>query len=669
MQINTNDLIHTSLDDIWKHWDPKSNGPSNIYQVEFIDGVLEMNAKHIIITRYLWEAHRMFPGTPIVKAHAFHDNQFGPTTHLGILENIVNDIRDHSLSTVENLDFYALQEALAKCVYQITNHVFNDFSVKLAEYVSTTRLQHYIDIVEHEGVKPKLESLYRQLNPSPMVMEDAYSHTKKALENVTWFPRNPIARAVRAGNTKIGSIQQSIVARGTPTDIDSRIFSKTIKTGYLRGIYTLVDQIMDSRTSAKSLSYQSKPMQDSEYLNRKLQLSGATFCNVHHCDCGSKRYDNVTIKVGSLKDYLGKFILDETGAERPIRKNDTALQGRTVKMRTVFGCQHPDPYGVCIRCLGELGYNLPKYTNVGHQFVINLQAPVGQLLLSDKHYVSTATGEGYELSSADRRIFENHLTDQNIIMFNKGLDVPSLKLRVLAQDALGLNDITPDINVDDLNIFRISSVAFIQVGGRDKLDREIYHEFITCTNAATRKLSFSTDVLRYIQRTGYSILDDGSYEIDFSHYDFSKPLLILPRTQFSTVDYMKNIEKFTRGEGTKEMPSMVDYSSNIAAVQGFHEIVSERMNVNFACLEVIAISHSARDIEAKDYRLPADKSKAQLAKYNNIMNYRSLSAKMAYQGHVKVMFSETAFTIRRRPSHHLDPVLLGGYTTNAYTKV
>ena len=114
---------------------------------------------------------------------------------------------------------------------------------------------------------------------------------------------------------------------------------------------------------------------------------------------------------------------------------------------------------------------------------------------------------------------------------------------------------------------------------------------------------------------------------------------------------------------------MVDYSSNIAAVQGFHEIVSERMNVNFACLEVIAISHSARDIEAKDYRLPADKSKAQLAKYNNIMNYRSLSAKMAYQGHVKVMFSETAFTIRRRPSHHLDPVLLGGYTTNAYTKV
>ena len=182
-----------------------------------------------------------------------------------------------------------------------------------------------------------------------------------------------------------------------------------------------------------------------------------------------------------------------------------------------------------------------------------------------------------------------------------------------------------------------------------------------CTNASTKKLAFSKEVLEYIQTAGFTILDDGSYEIDFTHYDFTKPLLIMPRVQVSTVDYMKNIEKFTRGEGTKEMPSMVDYSSNIAAVEGFHEIVAERMNVHFSILEVIALAHSARDIDAKDYRLPLDKSKAQIAKYNNIMSFRSLSAKMAYQGHAKVMFSETAFTVKRRPSHPLDPVLMGGY--------
>lgn len=629
-----------------------------------------MSAKHIIISRYLWEAFTEYPEVPVCSHHAFNGDRFGPTTHLGILEKILFDIRRHVHQNVPDADMDRVMEHLQQIAYRVTNDVFNDFSVKLAEYVSTTRLDHYVEIVEHPEVKPKLDALYAQLNPSPMQMEETYNHVKKCMERPDLFPRNPIARAIRAGNTKPGSILQSIVARGTPTDIDSRIFPKTIKTGYLRGVNTLVDQIMDSRTSAKSLSYQSKPMQDSEYLNRKLQLSGATLMNIHQTDCGSKKYYPVTVKIGSLKDFIGKFFYDEAiQKERAISEKDSYLQGRTLKMRTVFGCQINDPYGVCVHCLGELGYNIPKYTNLGHQFVINLQAPVGQLLLSDKHYVSTATGDGYALSSADRNFFTTQLGDENTILFNPRLTTNSLKFRLLAHEALGLNDVSLDIDVKDLNVFRISELSFIEISGESSLGQEFYHEFSSCTNAATRKLAFTQEALEFIQSHGYTTLDDGSYEIDFTHYDRTKPLLILPRKQVSTVDYMKNIEKFVRGEGTKDMPSICDYDSNIAAVQGFHEIVAERMSVHFSCLEVITLAHSVRDIEARDYRLPDDKSKAQIAKYNNIMNLRSLSAKMAYQGHVKIMFSESAFIIRNRPTHHLDTVLTGSYNYHATAQI
>lgn len=656
MQILTKDLLHTSTEDIWNMWVPGQNPPA-VYNVMFDDGVeLEMGAKQIIISRYIWDLHTLFPGMPIFSSHAFNDDKYGPTTHLNILSGAIFDAREWCINAMGDADM----DYLAKVAYEITNNIYNDFSVKLERYVSTTNLRDYVEIVEHPEIKPKLDHLYGLMNPSPIVMEEAYSHVKKAMESTTMFPNNPIARAIRAGNTKPGSILQSIVARGTPTDIDSTVFKKTIKTGYLRGVNTLVDQIMDSRTSSKSLSYQTKPMQESEYLNRKLQLSGSTLWNIHNVDCGSKHYELITIKVGALKDYLGKFYYDEsTGTDRAILTGDSHLQGRTLKMRTVFGCQHPDSYGVCVKCVGEIGYSLPKYTSVGQQFAINLQAPVGQLLLSDKHYVSTATGDGYVLSEIDRHYFDVDKLDRNILKFTNRFIPNSLKFRMMAQEVLGLNDVTPDINVDDLSIFRISEITFIEMSGENSLGREFFHEFITTSNAASRRLAFSYDVLKHVQTYGYTILNDGSYEIDLTHFDFSKPVLIMPRKQTSTVDFMKSIEKFTRGEGSKEMPSMVDYSSNIAALNAFHDIVGERMNVNISNLEVIMLAHSVRDIEAKDYRLPIDRTKAQLAKYNNIMNYRSLSAKMAYQGQAKVVFSESAFIIRDRPQHHLDPVMMG----------
>lgn len=667
MRINSRELLRTSIKDIWK-FDGADDAPKIKYEVEFEDGiVVEMTRRQIILTRYIWEPLTYYPDQPLKAYYAFTATKFGPMSHLDILEKIIFDIID----SIEATGMEADTTELGRMVYLlVTNKMFNHLSIKLAPYVSSTRLADYIEIVEHPFIKPKLENLYRLANPSPLLIEETYNFVKKCIESVELFPRNPIARAVRAGNTKVGSILQSIVARGTPTDIDSRIFSKTIKTGYLRGVHTLVDQLMDSRTSAKSLSYQSKPMQDSEYLNRKLQISSGTLVNIHRMDCGTTRYIPATIKVGFLTEFLGKNFFDEsTGAERAITPQDVHLQGRTIKLRSVVSCIHPDPNGVCSKCIGEIATSIPKYTILGHQMSINLQGPVGQLLLSDKHFVSTATGDGYFLGIRDRDFFSLDELDSNLIKISPKLTTNMLKFRMMSHEVMGVNDITQDINIDDLSIFRISELSFIEISGQDTIGRQLHHDFIVSNGTQGHRLSFSVDALRHIQTSGYVIHDDGSYEFDFTHFDTSKPLLVLPRKQVTTVDYMKSIDKFTRGEGSKDLPSMVDYASFPASLMAFHDIVSERMTINIANLEVILLAHSARDTAAKDYRLPLDKSKAQLAKYNDIMNYRSLSAKLAYQGHVKIMFSESAFNIRNRPRHPLDPILMGKFNSSVSTQI
>lgn len=668
MRINSRDLLLTSIEDIWAQFDAPPDAPKIRYEVEFEDGiVVEMSRKQIILSRYIWEPLTFYPEQPIKAYYAYTNTHFGPTSHLDILEKIIFEIIDSINAAGMEPDTTELGRM---CYLLVTNKMFNHLSVKLAPYVSTTRLADYIEIVEHPFIKPKLEHLYSMANPSPLLIEDTYNFVKKCMESVEMFPTNPIARAIRAGNTKAGSILQSIVSRGTPTDIDSRIFSKTIKTGYLRGIQTLVDQLMDSRTSAKSLSYQSKPMQDSEYLNRKLQISSATLVNIHRTDCGTTRYIPATIKLGFLTEFLGKRFYDEaTQSERVITSQDTHLQGRIIKLRSVFSCVHPDPNGVCSACIGELASSIPKYTILGHQMSINLQGPVGQLLLSDKHFVSTATGDGYSLGHKDRDFFALDPNDPNLIKISPKLTTTSFKFRMIPHEVMGVNDITQDINIDDLNIFRTSEISFIEITGHDTAGRQLYHDFVVSNGTQGHRLSFSTDALRHIQSSGYVIHDDGSYEFDFTHFDTSKPLMVLPRKQVTTVDYMKSIDKFTRGEGSKDLPSMVDYESIPASLMAFHDIVSERMNINIANLEVILLAHSARDKAAKDYRLPLDKSKAELAKYNDIMNYRSLSAKLAYQGHVKIMFSESAFNIKNRPSHPLDPILMGKYNGSVNTQV
>lgn len=614
-----------------------------------------MTHKHIIMSRYFWELHRAYPDIPLLSNHAFVDVNFGPDTHLKYLGDIVYDGYDR----YKEMGIPYAFEDISRLVYEITNKIYNDFTYRLEEYVMSSCILDYIELYHHPEMAKARETVSRFNKPPQQIIAEFYSKASKLLTSESVFPNNPISRSLRAGNSKMSSILQTVAMRGTPTDIDSRIFGKSITDGYLRGVRNLADQLMDSRTSAKALSYQYRPMQESEYLNRKLQLSAETLHNLHMTDCGTDMYENVTIKAGFLKDFLGKtYICPTTGTEKSVRRSDAHLNGKTVKMRLVNCCKHADAYGVCVTCLGELGLNIPKYTNLGHQCSINVQSPVGQLLLSEKHVTFSSEADEFVLSESDQR-FIVPTGNVKVFKINPRLNGKDYKLRLLESEAIGINDLIYVDNIDDLSplgITELTSVMFQHTMSNGTVDMD---EISVSSASTSRRSSLSLEFLEFIKIHGWVVSDEGIYEIDMKQWDVNRAFMVMPEKQFSTPDFMKSIERFIRGESTRDVKSMVDYPSFPAALHAFHDLVSSKLSANISNLEAIMLSAMVRSLDKKDYRLPLVKSQGQLAKFNDIMFLRSMAPFMAYQGQAKGLFSEESYIYRNRPEHPLDAILMG----------
>ncbi|TXG83175.1 MAG: hypothetical protein E6R13_04215 [Spirochaetes bacterium] len=648
--LTAREILTTPIADIWSF-------AKGVYEVIFDDSrSLYMYHSHICFNRLLWEFFKEFPDGQITPNHAFIGDKFGPTTHLKILGEIVWDTFDVYMNKGIQIDM----DYLSLRCYQITNLVYNVMSFQLEKYVSSSSLLDYIEIYRDQRISQHVEKVRKDPYPTPTKIETCSNLVTKEIKDPLFQPHNPIVRVLQSGNTKVESALQSVSMRGTATDIDSRLFRKPIVNGYLFGLDKLEDQMMDSRTSAKALSYAKKPMQDSEYLNRKLQLLASSISTLYMEDCGTKRYFDVVLPTFKhLNDYRGKYYFDEeAGVEKEIMVWDTHLIGKTIKLRRVFSCLNHDRHGVCVKCFGSLGYSIPKGTNIGHQCAINLQSPVGQLLLSAKHFTANGTADEFVFSDAEKRYLHIPKSMMNEFYVNKRLSDYRYKIRFYTKESEGIGSLRNTKSFKGLAPTRYSGLSTIKFIIYDELDNPIdVMDVNLATPTASRVSSFSIEALEYIMSMGWENYEDGTCEVDMAGWNDGQPLLIMPMKQFSTPEFMNSIEKFIRGDVGTVKP-MIKYDSIEEGMEAFHELVSDKLSINISNLEIIMLSCMISS--ETDYRPPIDKMQGQLAKYSDIMFNRSLGAFMAYQTQSKAFRSEKSYIYKQRSPHPLDKLLLSG---------
>lgn len=651
--INARELVNMSEENIFAM-------PDVPWEIIFEDKTIHTTRQATIYSWYLWHMHRTFPELPIKSAHHVQNKTVTPTTHLAILATMRKDCIE--LYTDNG---YGHLEEINGAVYNAVNMLYNGMTLQLESYITSISILDFVDIAFNPEIKKINDSIINSEHPTDVEINDAHAQIEKILVTDPSLGNNAVARAAKHKMVKVGQIMQCTSARGYVTDVDNYRFPHPIKTGYAAGMRTLTDFATESRTAAVSEFMTETPMQQSEYLSRLLQISTSVVKRIHPGDCGSKEWIIYLIDdANKLIDMQGIHYYGEDGVERVIDNQSTFLIGTPLKIRSVFTCKHPDRYGVCAKCFGDLSYNAVFTDNLGHNSSIALQSPASQLFLSHKHHTASASARENVMSIEAREFLTRRSSEPNVF-YLKPMPNSKTKLSIMVQldEGKNIDDLKYLDMLDSVTPERITSLSVL---GIILTKGEITERSMIVVKSDSRNANFTMEMLKYIHEHGWEISERGSYVINMDKWDYKLPFLTLPEEQFSPVEYSGLVRSFIKGGGDEKLKitdpkTVIHYTDVAQALHAFHDLVAERMHVNLSHLQVILFSTMARDVKGKDYNLPSpeNRSLGQFTKHDDKMKNGNISAAMSYQTQTATIFNPNSYLHTDRPTHEFDWILLG----------
>lgn len=655
-KFNVRELQKLTSDEIWAMDD-------KVFTIVFDDGELVTSTRPTILSHYYWEMQRHFPNATILKRHHVGNGHFTPKLHEDILSYVLFDT------------FASLNEAvdimlLSRIAYEITNKLYNDTTEKLAGFVSTVSILDYIEIHNH----PTIKKVRDEFQPNERAIERGYGHVKDLLYNrADELVNNNVTAFCRSNVLSVGQIVQSVAARGFVTDIDSRIPPNPIATSYTEGMNTLHDSLIESRSGAKASLAQKDPLQATQYYNRRMQLGCSIIENLHRTDCGTKRTVRFRVLPQSLKALAGKYYHSGDGVLKAIKGNEKQLIGQTINIRSSLTCEHPDPYGVCSICMGEIATSVPPGANLGHVAAVELCAVISQSVLSIKHLEVSSVAIEITLDDHHRQYLKLG-TKGDTVYIKKQPRYEKMELVLNYNDVKHIGDINTIEDVSDLSAGRISACKDIVLNG---YRGEEFEDVLLTVSSGKNYSSLSGEMLEYLKEYGWELNEKGFYVCDLSNWDFDQPAFTLPMRHMNMLEYMDTIKTFIESSSSQEdkgasMSSrttkkptddkrnrIVNCDSLSQGLTDLHVLVSEKLSVNIAHLEIIMLSILARNPDLMDHRLPRPQDQKVYGTYKQNMELRSLTGQAAWMNQALMLTSATSFAVTNRPRHPMDIVFIG----------
>jgi len=545
---------------------------SDVFILVFEDGELVTNAQATLYSSYAWNFHRMYPLTPLLVSHHINtivkENRLGSETHLTLLGNVMWSVYDHYTSLnqpliaqvfkyVRNQDGKKVlitepqevsepqfREHLSEMVYKTTNVIYNDLSYRCEADIVSLDITDFLEVSMHPAVQEANDTV----EPTQSSIDKTYGVIRTVLLSGKHLPDNALSKASRSKLVSMPQVEQCIGPRGFLTDTDSNIFPKPILRGFFRGLREFHDILIESRSAAKSLIFSKTPLQQAEYFSRRLQLMSQIVRNLHPGDCGSTRYllwnvrspqaeNSQMNRNGDLKQLVGKVYMDDDGKLKVIKAHHTHLIGRTLKLRMAVHCAHPDPYGICSTCFGELSLSVPERTNIGQMCCTSLAQKSSQNVLSVKHLDGSSVVDGIILEQNERAYVKVAPDDSSYLLADELKD-KTVRLVIRQDQAPNITDINIAANVEDLDITRVSELAEIGIHALQP-DGTWYPTRIQ-VNLGRRLSSMTYALLGHIKKVGLGVDINQNYTVDMTGYDWDKPILTLPLKHFNMSDHSRS---------------------------------------------------------------------------------------------------------------------------------
>jgi hypothetical protein len=667
--------------------------------VRYDDGTEEeVSFKDIVYSSYAWEFHRRYRKTPLLPKHLARNvlgkNRMGPSTHLKLLGNAINATHDTyimdrtqthvQLDDGEVISVDDFKDRLSELEYRTTNQLYNYAVTGLEEYVVGIDMVHMFEVMTHprvlqannalpykyDEIKAKYRDRNRLMREGQKIINEAHDVVSDTLHNDPSLDNNPLAQAVRSGLVNESQTLQCVSARGYLTDIDSDLFTHPILRGYGHGLRLIHDSGIESRSASKSLLFTKDPLREAEYFSRRLQLVSFNVQNLHHGDCGSEDYMYVTMRdkevvddkvkrKSDLKTYQGMFYMDDDGQLRSIKEGDKHLIGRQLKLRTIMHCHHEDPVGACSTCVGELATFVPKGSNLGHAACVTLASKSSQNVMSVKHNDGNSDVDSIILGPEYRHLFKVS-ADGNAYMLDPSLKDKKPKIVIPGDKAYNLSDIYLPKRVNELPISRVTQLEAVSIEthwgeGDTPPMREIVPVAI-----GNRLASFTHAMLDHIKRKGanaWTVDAKGFYVIDLEGWDYQDAIMSLPMKHFNMSDHSKELADMLEST-VKELELRDKHVSPEAFLQEFHDLVNQKLDVNFAVNAIVVYASMIVSAENNNYSLPKPWTDSGLGVKDITMRMRSLSAEMAHENHHSVLRDPASFIDDNRMPHPFDGLLM-----------
>lgn len=619
------------------------------------DGEIYSTTREMIYTRFLWELYAQFPISVIKMEHHLSDqDEFVPSTPDKIMNSIFWDC--FTLCKAKGLAFDTT--VITHRMYTIADQLF-EFYRDLPEMVMSINIMDYIDIMHDEDIHKALVDIHSKERVIPADISRVYKVINTTMENKESIEDSPLVVAHRSRSIKPAQFNKCIGPNGFITDVDSHMFRHPVLDSFVSRLTQPEDLLMESRTAAMSIFYQSKAMQDSEYLTRQLQLECEVIWRVHvGMDCGSKEYLPLYVPEGKKPtDLSGKWYLDPNDdTEKLIPVDDRNIRGTFINVRSSAFCKLGDRYGVCERCYGLLTDSIMPGDNIGHIAATVMQKKVTQNILSNKHLVGSASVEPFVFRGEDLDYLEN-MKDSSKFLLSQRLKGINGKLEIIfrEKEASKIQEIFFLDDIDTLSPMRLTSLTSVRfiITPADTIVR--HYEIGTSTES--RRAYFTAEFLTYMRSRKNKVDSDGNYIVDLSDWNFKNPIMDMPMVQYSTPAHMQEIKRVltSSGEGT-----LSACKTPAEAINKLWHLVRSRLDVNIAHIELLVVAAMAEDPKNNDYRIPRDKTKGKLVPYNDIMASRDSALAMAYENHYSSFFSKIdTYIIKHRMVHPFNKLLRG----------
>lgn len=648
-------LVSNTYDQIW------TIGRMDKYSVVFDDTTAVMTGAQIQYSWYYWELHRVYPGAPIYSSHALL-GYLETGSHPEIAKCIFWDVVNTHLPTNPDMVWEA-----SELMMRLSSGIYNAASQKLTRYMTSACAHDFMEILKHPEVKAAKERFKRviiEANYNESVVQEEIDAVHEVLirllfDDKTQMMSNGIKQLCIANNLSQRSLLQMVGIRGYPADVSGRPFPYPIETGYFEGLNNIYDIATESRSASRAMNMNTKPLTDSEYHNRQMQLFTMSIMGVENDECVGYKTVPWIVDEGQENLLKGKFHMLEDGSKEMIWGSIDHLVGKTIKLRSITRCGNENTQTVCKTCLGWTHHIIPRtktrQANLGYMLVGEPQEKKSQSMLGTKHWESSAISMYLQMNTLLSTYFQLSKSDESEVLFNKKLARLPI-VRIANENVRNLNNI---LSADISELSPSRTTTFKHLIFIDPKTMEFDQLDVTVADSGAH---LSSDALEYLKEYGW---ETNSQYIEFrlDHWDIKKPFIVTPKRSDNIYLFHKAMVGFVvpkrdvHAANNDDRTGVTSLRTVSAALYEFVKILTSRVDINIVQAEVYIRACMTVDCDNGDFRLPHPSQPYKFSNATRCLFKRNLPTALAYEEQDAVILDPHWFTGKPGSVHPLDPIV------------